>query len=221
MSEARAGGKRAGLLVSLEGVDGAGKSTQAAALSARLRSEGHRVLSVREPGETVFGELVRDLVLGHRFSVPVDPWAETLAFVAARAQLVREVVVPALATGHVVVADRFVDSTLAYQGFGRGLGEEALRRLHRDACGDLWPDLTLLLTLPAQTAAARRGAAELPLDRMEVQGAEFRANVARGFAALAAAEPQRIVAVDAGRPLVEVSDAVLAAVLARLAAVPA
>ena len=158
-----------GLLVSIEGVDGSGKSTQVAALSAALTNAGRRVTVVREPGGTDAGEVLRDLVLFHQFGTPLDRWTEALLMVGARAQLIAEVVRPALDRGDVVVADRFVDSTLAYQGGGRGLDQQALRRLHRDACGDLWPDVTVLLALPLEAAAARRGGSPRPLRRLHAR----------------------------------------------------
>lgn len=209
------GGRRPGFFVSLEGVDGAGKSTQAAALCAALRAGQRAVLSVREPGDTALGEHARGILLEHH-AIPLDPWAETLLFVAARAQLLAEVVLPALERGDIVVADRFVDSTLAYQGYGRGLGEDALRRLHAQTCADVWPDLTILLRLDESLAASRRRAAELPLDRMEQSAEDFHAAVTAGFERIAAAEPGRVVVVEAGGPVVGVGSAVLAAVRSRL-----
>ena len=198
-----------GYLISLEGVDGAGKTTQVAALAAALRGHGHEVLTVREPGETSVGELVRGLLL-RPDRASLDPWAEALLFVAARAQLLAESVLPALIGGTVVIADRYVDSTLAYQGGGRGLDTRALRALHRAACGDVWPDLTLLLDLPPAAAELRRRAAQLPLDRMELSSEAFHAAVHRAFRELAAAEPERIVVIDAERPAVSVSQRVWA-----------
>jgi dTMP kinase len=211
--------RRRGLFISVEGVDGSGKSTQVAALGAALARAGRRVTHVREPGGTHAGELIRDVALHHQFDVPLEPWAEALLMVAARAQLLREVVRPALARGDVVVADRFVDSTLAYQGGGRGLDLDALRRLHHDACGDLWPDLTLLLALPLDLAQARQRAERLPLDRMEGDvEAGLGVRIAETFAAVAAAEPERIAVIDASRTPAEVSSAVWSVVEARLPA---
>src|SRR5580704_6854791 len=189
-------GEWAGFFISFEGVDGAGKSTQVAALAAALRSDGHEVLTVREPGETAVGELIRSLLL-RPAPAPLDPWAEALLFVSARAQLLAETVLPALMRGGVVIADRYVDSTLAYQGGGRGLDRRSLRALHRAACGDVWPDLTLLLDLPPPAAERRRRAGQLPLDRMELSPEAFHAAVHRTFRELAEAEPERIVVVDA------------------------
>lgn len=206
-----------GFFVSFEGIDGAGKSTQISALAVALRSTGQEVVAVREPGETALGELVRGFVLQHHLVTPLDAWAEALLFVAARAQLLREVVLPALDRGAVVLADRYADSTLAYQGGGRGLGIDVLRGLHRDACADVWPDLTVLLDLPVAAADHRRRAGELPFDRMERAPAEFHAAVHATFAALAAAEPQRIAVVDASGAAVLVSQRIWEVVSGRLA----
>ena len=208
-----------GFFVSFEGVDGSGKSTQIAAAAAALRTAGHGdVLAVREPGDTALGELARAFLLQHQVEAPIDPWAEALVFVAARAQLLQELVLPALRRGAVVLADRYADSTFAYQGGGRSLPIAALRRLHADACGDVWPDLTILLDLPLDVAAARRHAQELPLDRMESTPEQFQFAVHTTFRELAASEPRRIVTIDAARPAVAVSQDVLAAISARIAA---
>jgi dTMP kinase len=207
-----------GLLVSFEGVDGCGKSTQLAAAAAALRSSGVAgdIVTVREPGDTNLGELARAFLLQHQVAAPIDPWAEALVFVAARAQLLREVILPALRRGAVVLSDRFVDSTLAYQGGGRGLPETVLRRIHAETCGDIWPDLTVLLDLPLDAARARRRAQELPLDRMEATPEQFQFAVHDAYHRLAEREPQRIVVVDAGRSAVAVSDDVVRLVTARL-----
>jgi dTMP kinase len=210
------GGRWPGFFVSFEGVDGAGKTTQVAALGMALRHDGYEVVAVREPGDTALGELARSLLLAEYGGEPIDPWAEALVFIAARAQLLRQVALPALERGAVVIADRYVDSTLAYQGGGRGLDIEALRRLHRDTCGDVWPDLTLLLDLPREAAETRQRASQLPFDRMESAPAGFHAAVLAAFRTLAAAEPQRIVTIAAGRPAVVVSQDIWAAVSERL-----
>jgi dTMP kinase len=211
---------RPGFFVSFEGVDGSGKSTQMAAAAAALRNLPGvvEVLTVREPGDTNLGELARAFLLQHQVDAPIDPWAEALVFMAARAQLLREVVLPALQRGAVVLADRFVDSTLAYQGGGRGLPEAALRDIHRVCCGDVWPDLTVLLDLPLDVARARRHAQELPLDRMEATPEQFQFAVHDTFRRLAATEPERIAVVDAARSAVSVSERVVELVVARLAA---
>lgn len=208
---------RRGFFVSFEGVDGSGKSTQMAAAAAALRSAGVRdIVTVREPGDTNLGELARAFLLQHQQEIAIDPWAEALVFIAARAQLLREIVRPALDRGALVLTDRYVDSTLAYQGGGRGLPQDALRRIHHDTCGDLWPDLTLLLDLPLDTARARRHAQELPLDRMEATPEQFQFAVHDTYRTLAQIEPERIAVVDAGRAAVAVSDEVVRVIRERL-----
>lgn len=209
-----------GFFVSFEGVDGSGKSTQMAAAAAALRKRPgvSEVVMVREPGDTALGELARAFLLQHQVVQPVDPWAEALVFMAARAQLLAEVVLPALRRGAVVLADRFADSTLAYQGGGRGLPESVLRGIHRQTAGDVWPDLTVLLDLPLDLARARRHAQELPLDRMEATPEQFQWAVRDTFLRLAREEPQRISVVDAGRPAVAVSEDVVELVSARFLA---
>ena len=206
-----------GFFVSVEGLDGAGKSTQVAALGAGLRAEGHRVLTVR-PDDTPLGEMVSGAVLQHQPEGTLHPWTEALLFNAGRVQLLSDVVVPALLAGTIVIADRYADSTLAYQGGGRGVDIDALLRLHRDCCGDVWPDLTILLDVDRDVATRRQHAQQLPLDRIEGAGDDFHERVRQGFDRLASANPERIVRVDAGRPAVAVSRDVLAAVTARLPA---
>jgi dTMP kinase len=210
---------RSGFFVSFEGIDGSGKSTQMAAAAAAIRHAGVAdVVMVREPGDTALGEIARGFLLQHQMVSPIDPWAEALVFIAARAQLLQEIVLPALRRGAVVLTDRYVDSTLAYQGGGRGLPESVLRGIHREACGDVWPDLTILLDVPLDVARARRHAQELPLDRMEATPEQFQFAVRDTFLRLARAEPQRIATVDAGRPAVSVSEDVVDLVTSRLLA---
>ena len=175
-----------GLFVTLEGIDRSGKSTQARLLAEAL---GPDAVAVREPGGTEVGERVRELVKGPSPS----PRAEALLFAAARAQLVSEVIVPALDRGLVVVCDRFLDSSLAYQGAARGLGVDAVRAINRFGIGALVPDLTVLLDIPPADAARRTGA----VDRFEAEGVEFQERVLEAFRALAQAEPQRWRVVDA------------------------
>jgi dTMP kinase len=208
-----------GFFVSFEGIDGSGKSTQMAAAAAAIRHAGVAdVVMVREPGDTALGEIARGFLLQHQMVSPIDPWAEALVFMAARAQLLQELVLPALRRGATVLCDRFVDSTLAYQGGGRGLPESVLRGIHRETSGDVWPDLTVLLDLPLDVARARRHAQELPLDRMEATPEQFQFAVRETFLRLAAAEPKRITVVDAGRPAVNVSEDVVDLVTRRLVA---
>lgn len=209
------GSRWPGYFISFEGLDGAGKSTQVAALSAALRAGGREAISIR-PSDTALGDLARSFLLQHQAGFPLDPWAEALLFIASRAQLLREVVLPALRRGQVVVVDRWADSTLAYQGGGRGLNLEALRNLHRHAVDDVWPDLTIFLDLPLETAMRRQRAGQLPLDRIEQQPGEFHTRVEATFRAIVEREGERIVSVDATGSALAVSRSVWEAVLPRL-----
>jgi dTMP kinase len=206
-----------GFFISFEGLDGAGKSTQVAALGAALRADGYDVVTVR-PNDTPLGDLISGVVLQHQVAASLHPWSEALLFNAGRVQLLAEVIRPALATGTVVIADRYADSTLAYQGGGRGLEEEALLRLHRDCCDDLWPDLTVYLDLDYSVAVRRQHAQQLPLDRIEGAPDEFHDRVRATFDRLAAEHPERIVRVDSGRSAVAVSQDVTRVVRERLEA---
>ncbi len=191
-----------GTLITIEGIDGAGKTTLADALHDALGVE-----VIREPGGVELSERVRGLVKDR--SLDVSARAEALLYAAARAQLVAELLRPRLQAGQTLLLDRFSDSTLAYQGAGRGLGVEEMRRLDAFATGDLTPDRTLLLQLPPETALARLGARR---DRIESQPTEFFATVAEAYEQLAAAEPERIRVLDATRPPDEVLEAALATV---------
>jgi dTMP kinase len=183
------------VFISFEGLDGCGKTTQAAMLAATLELEGRTVVRVREPGGTPIGERIRELLLDG--DSVIGGAAEALLYAAARAQLVDQVILPALARGEVVVADRFIDSSLAYQGVARGLGLEQVLQANELATGGLMPDITLLLELPPELAAGRRG--DTP-DRIESESDGFHAAVAEGFAAAAARFPERIRVVDASGP---------------------
>ena len=180
------------LFVSLEGLDGTGKTTQAAMLVESVRASGREVVAVREPGGTAVGERVRGLLLDPE--AEIAPWTEALLYAAARAQLVHDVIRPALARGAVVVADRFVDSSLAYQGIARGLGVDLVQAVNEAATGGLYPDRTVLLELPEQDALARLGATP---DRMEAEDEAFHSVVADGFAQALARFPGRMRSVDA------------------------
>jgi dTMP kinase len=204
-----------GFFISFEGLDGAGKSTQVAALAAALRAKHHEVLTVR-PNATLLGEILHSFVLQHQRGPAVEPWAEALLFNAERVQLLGERVMPSLRRGAIVIADRYADSTLAYQGGGRGISIDALMQLHREACDDIWPDLTFYLEVSAATAASRQRDQQLPLDRIEGAPQGFHAAVLRTFNALALAYPERIVRIDGNRSAVEVSNDILDVVLQRL-----
>ena len=189
-----------GRFITFEGGEGCGKSTQVLRLKERLEREGERVLLTREPGGTPLAESVRSLLKSDSVDAPCDR-AELLLFLAARAQLVRNVIRPALESGAWVVSDRFSDSTLAYQGYGRGLPLDEIRRMNDFACDGLRPDLTLLLDVDPQTSLERRLGREqrthTSADRIERAGAEFHARLREGFLTLAAAEPERMVVIDA------------------------
>lgn len=209
----------AGLFITFEGTEGAGKSTQAALLAARLRAAGQTVRELREPGGTAVGEAIRELVK-HRAGPGLTPEAELLLINASRAQLVREIIRPALAAGETVVCDRFSDSTLAYQGHGRGLDLAMVRAVIDAAAGPTRPDLTLWLALPAEAAALRLTARGAGPDRFEAEGREFFARVEAGYAAIAAAEPDRVVAVSAEGPPAVVAERVWEAVAPLMPAPP-
>jgi len=199
----------AGRLVTIEGLDGAGKTTLATALVQALAARGVEAVSLREPGGVELSERVRALVKDP--GLRIGAAAEALLYAAARAQLVEERVRPLLAEGRWVLLDRFVDSSLAYQGAARGLGVDRVRMLNLFATGGLVPDRTLLLALDPATGRARlAGRAEAP-DRLEAEDAAFFARVAEAYEALARREPARIRVLDAGRPEADVLAAALAA----------
>jgi dTMP kinase len=187
-----------GLFVTFEGGDGVGKSTQARLLEEWLTGAGRTVLRTREPGGTEVGELIRDIVLHHRGEVA--PRAEALLYAADRAHHVATVVRPALARGEVVIQDRYLDSSIAYQGSGRVLGADDVRRLSLWAAEGLLPDLTVLLDLDHDIARDRLDADDKPFDRLEAEQADFHARVRQAFLGLAAAEPQRFLVLDASAP---------------------
>jgi dTMP kinase len=199
------------MLVTIEGIDGAGKSTLAAGLERALAKGGRPVRLLREPGGAEVSERIRDLVKDP--ALDVTPRAEALLYAAARAQLVDELLRPLLDAGTLVLLDRFVDSSLAYQGAGRGLGVEEIRAVNAFATGGLAPDRTLLLRLDPEAGLARAGARGEAPDRLEVAGAAFFAAIAAAYDELAAAEPDRFRVLDAS----EAPDAVLTAALDALA----
>ncbi len=183
-----------GKFITLEGVDGCGKSTQARLLARALELAGRDVLLLREPGGVSISEQIRAILLDPS-NEGMSATCELLLYEAARAQLVHEVIAPALASGAVVVCDRFYDSTTAYQGFAGGLGEKDVARANELAVGGCHPDLTIVYDLPAAEAYARATAGEP--DRMEAKGLAYQEQVAAGFAAVAAADPARVRTVDA------------------------
>ena len=206
----------AGLFVTLEGGEGAGKSTVLEALHRHLEDGGRRVTSTREPGGTELGERIRKLLLDSG-PMAMTPTAEMLLMFAAREQNLTEVVRPALAGGEVVLCDRFTDATFAYQGAGRGLGEAPVARLAGLIHGDLQPDLTLLLDLPVAEGFARIAGAG-PRDRMESESVAFYERVRAAYHERARAEPERFVVLDARAEPETVAERAIEALNARLEA---
>ncbi|MGN0834075.1 MAG: dTMP kinase [Kiritimatiellia bacterium] len=200
-----------GRFITFEGGEGCGKSTQVRLLAEALERDGVRVLQTREPGGTWLAEEIRRLLKDQAEEAPCDR-CELLLFLAARAQLVRNVIRPALEAGVWVLSDRFSDSTVAYQGYGRGLSLDLLRTMDGFACEGLRPDLTVLLEVTPETARRRlqhrEQATSTAADRIELAGEEFHRRLRRGFAAQAAAEPERIVTVDANGPVAGVQEAI-------------
>jgi len=186
-----------GFFITLEGPEGAGKTTQLARLAERLAAAGLAVARTREPGGTPAGEAIRRLLLDPR-EAPLQPVTEALLFCAARSELVADLVRPALASGQVVLCDRYADATFAYQGHGRGLALDQLRAVNAVATGGLVPDLTLLLDLPVELGLARRKRDGGDWNRFDADSLAFHQRVREGYRALAAAEPARWRIVDAG-----------------------
>ena len=201
-----------GLFITLEGGEGCGKSTQVKRLRAELENRGYEVVLTREPGGTMLSEEIRRLIKDQDEDAPCDR-AELLLFLAARAQLVRNVIRPAIVAGKCVVSDRFSDSTLAYQGYGRGLPLDFIAAANNFACEDLRPDITFLLDVDPVVAAERMRSREFQTntaaDRIERAGDLFHARLREGFRALAAAEPERIVTIDANGSADEVWEKIL------------
>jgi dTMP kinase len=200
-----------GRLITIEGIDGAGKTTLAVALEAALKERGVDVRLLREPGGVAAAERVRELVKDPELLI--GPRAEALLYAAARAQLVEEAVEPLLAGGTWVLLDRFVDSSLAYQGGGRELGIDAVRRINEFGTGGLRPDRTLLLTVAPEVGRGRSHARADPPDRLERERDDFFERTASAYEQLLAEDPQRIRQIDASQP----PEAVLAAAVEALA----
>lgn len=204
-----------GIWVTFEGGDGSGKTTQAARLQAWLETSGRSVVRTREPGGTEVGVLVRDIVLHHRGDIA--PRAEALLYAADRAHHIETLVRPALDRGDVVIQDRYLDSSVAYQGAGRVLDPAEIRNLSLWATDGALPDVTVLLDLDPERARERLNADDKPFDRLEAEKADFHARVREAFLDLARAEPDRFLVLDAARPVDEIAAAVRERIEAALA----
>jgi dTMP kinase len=189
------------LFITFEGPDGSGKTTQARMLTEYLQSRGLPVLHTREPGGTAISEQIRDVVLSNR-NQSIQHETEALLFSAARAQIVAELIRPALAARKIVICDRYADSTMAYQGYGLGLDLDALRAITRFATGGLVPDLTFYIDVPAEVGLARRHRGET--NRLDQKDLAYHAKVRDGFLKMARAEPQRWVVIDGTRSVEQV-----------------
>lgn len=197
-----------GLFITVEGIDGCGKSTQATLIAAALEAAGHDVLRLREPGGVKISEQIREILLDPA-NAEMGDVCELLLYEAARAQLVHQVIRPALAAGKTVVCDRFYDSTTAYQAFADGLDRNMVSQANELAVDGCRPDLTLVFDLPVEDALRRRSGREAE-DRLELKGLEFQERVAAGFRAVAADEPDRVKLIDAGESIAEVFSGVAA-----------
>jgi dTMP kinase len=189
--------KPAGQLISFEGSEGSGKSTQMSRLAARLQASGREVVSTREPGGTEIGEQIRNIIVHNSKGDEMCAETELLLFTAARAQVVREVIAPALVRGAVVLSDRYLDSSTVYQGIGRNLAADPVSQINRFAVGNVMPDLTLVIDVPTEVGLARirRRASDLP-DRMERENIDFYKKIREGYLLLARGLPDRFVVVD-------------------------
>lgn len=201
--------------ITFEGIEGSGKSTHLRHVGAHLLAAGHTVVETREPGGTPAGEAIRRLVLGPE-RVPLAPLTELFLYCADRTQHVAQVIRPALDAGRIVLCDRFSDSTIAYQGYGRGLDLDAVRALDAHARAGVAPWLTLLLDCPVDEGLRRARGRVGPGDRFEEEARAFHERVRAGFLTLAAAEPARFCVIDSTPPADEVRARVVAALVARL-----
>ncbi len=204
-----------GFFITFEGPEGSGKTTQIRRLAAFLEEQGYAVVLTREPGGTVIGDQIRQILLAHG-NAEMKPRTEVLLFQASRAQHVDELIRPALAQGKIVLCDRFADSTLAYQGFGRGENLDRLRQLIAYATGGLQPHLTLLLDLDVEVGLRRRQPLLQEWNRLDAEKLAFHQKVRDGYRQLAQEDPQRWVVIDASRSVEEVHDEVKRVVQARL-----
>jgi dTMP kinase len=207
-----------GRLISFEGAEGSGKSTQIARLTTRLEKKGHQVVVTREPGGTEIGEEIRHLIIHNSKSNAMSAEAELLLFAASRAQLVRELIMPSLDQGRIVVCDRYLDSTTVYQGVARRLSLDPVHQINQFAVGHVMPDLTVVLDVPAEVSVERirQRVTDLP-DRMERENIEFYRKVREGYLLLAHSLPERFFVVDGTQPPEKIERLIWKAVNERLA----
>lgn len=205
--------KPTGKLISFEGPEGSGKSTQIALLAKHLGLLGREVLTTREPGGTEIGEQIRNIIVHNSKGDEMCPETELFLFAAARAQLVREVIAPALLAGRMVLSDRFLDSSTVYQGIARNLASDPVQQINHFAVGNVMPDLTVIIDVPTEVSLERirLRASDIP-DRMERENAEFFGKVREGYLLLAKSMPQRFVVIDGAQPEAEVEKQVWTAV---------
>jgi dTMP kinase len=196
-----------GIFISMEGPDGSGKSTQIEKIKSYLEGEGYEVVVTREPGGTAISEAVREIILNRDYT-EMGYMTEALLYASARAQLVSEVIKPAIESGKAVISDRFIDSSAVYQGIARGLGVENIYKINEYATQGIMPDVTFLLDLPAKVGIGRKKE-QKELDRMELESIEFHERVAQGYRDLAKLAPERIYTVDAAENIEMVSESII------------
>ena len=209
--------KTSGKLISFEGSEGSGKSTQIARLAAHFQKTQREVLTTREPGGTEIGEQIRNIIVHNSKGDEMCAETELLLFTAARAQLVREVIAPAIMRGAIVLSDRFLDSSTVYQGIGRNLAADPVARINRFAVGNVMPDLTVVIDVPTEVSLARlrQRASDLP-DRMERENLEFYTKVREGYLVLARGMPERFLVVDGTKSADAIEKKIWTEVQARL-----
>ncbi len=191
-----------GLFITIEGGDGSGKSTQIKLLKEFLENRGHGIVLTREPGGTLISEEIRKIILSRDF-MEMSDMTEALLYAASRAQHVHQFIRPQVAQGKIVICDRYVDSSIVYQGFARGMGIEAIETINHYATGGLKPDLTILLQVSAEVGIKRKSDQQ-ELDRLELQKLEFHQKVSEGYRLLAEREPDRILTIDATKTIDEI-----------------
>ena len=203
-----------GFFISFEGVEGSGKSTQVGLLAGRLREDGKEIVVTREPGGTRIGELIREITHA-KDNVDLTGVSETYLMSASRAQHVREIIRPALSIGKIVICDRFIDSSLAYQGYGRELGEKAIEELNKLALDSIMPDLTILLDVEPQVGFARRNHTD-KIDRLDLQKEDFYNRVYAGYHEIAKKFKDRFFIVDTNKPINEVADIIWEKIISKI-----